>query len=257
VEYRAKFPEFYIHEDGYKGPPSNPLNISGNVAARINRDILDLLSTTDSISGNTSPRAAFEKLLDIYRSDSEGMPDDMPAYEKFIDINVLANRYGVLSLRSLDYLYLGGAHGMYGFDHLNYDLYENRILEFADVFSRDNLSDRTIREKLTKKAAAILADSVRKELGRKLSLEETDILKMNDLEIMQEGGYFVGDAYDKFEISENFGLTPRGIVFVYNPYEIASYARGMVEVFISYEELKPFLSENSPVRRMFVEEIDS
>jgi len=41
-----------------------------------------------------------------------------------------------------------------------------------------------------------------------------------------------------FFVTDNFKITPDGAVFIYNPYEIACYATGAVEVEIGRKELE-------------------
>ena len=43
------------------------------------------------------------------------------------------------------------------------------------------------------------------------------------------------------EPNGNFYVSEEGITWVYNPYEIAAYASGVIELPISWETLKPFL----------------
>lgn len=39
-------------------------------------------------------------------------------------------------------------------------------------------------------------------------------------------------------MTENFRITPEGIVFLYNPYDIGCYALGYIEVTVTGEELE-------------------
>jgi hypothetical protein len=47
---------------------------------------------------------------------------------------------------------------------------------------------------------------------------------------------------EKFSIPESFRLKPEGLAFYFQPYEIASFARGVVEVVLPYNGIKPLLS---------------
>jgi hypothetical protein len=40
-------------------------------------------------------------------------------------------------------------------------------------------------------------------------------------------------------------FTPEGVHFFYNPYEIAAYARGPIELTIPYEELKGIIRKEA------------
>jgi len=65
---------------------------------------------------------------------------------------------------------------------------------------------------------------------------------------LQETGYF-GDN-GTFYIGEIFTLTDKGLLFTYSPYEIPPYAAGMLEFTIPYTELKPYFTENNPLKRL-------
>lgn len=252
VSYRVNFPEFFMLEPGYKGEPAKPLSINGNVAARINRDILRSISSVDSVKSSKSPKALFKKILSKYKSDKEEIGIQLPAYSLRKDIEILNNKYGILSLLSSTYQYYGGAHGIREIDFANYDLYKNEKLTFDSIFNREDLSTRTIKEELTKSAIRILADSARRELGSRIHLEQRELLKMPDREVLERAGYM---DMSKFTISENIGILPKGILFLYNEYEIAPYAMGPIEVFMPFDSISKFFPENAAIRRLFVEEI--
>ncbi len=58
---------------------------------------------------------------------------------------------------------------------------------------------------------------------------------------LSEAGFWFEN--DRFYLSENFGVLQDGLLFVYNPYEIAPYTTGGIELFMSNENLRPFLKE--------------
>lgn len=107
--------------------------------------------------------------------------------------------------------YTGGAHGMYGTECHTYSLADGFELSLADLFSEEELQqiDRLIREKIAEQYQAA-----------------TD-------EELTRAGFFP----EYIAPTENFLLTPEGITFYYNPYEIGCYALGGIEVTISKEEL--------------------
>jgi len=41
--------------------------------------------------------------------------------------------------------------------------------------------------------------------------------------------------------NKNFYFNDKGLAFMYNPYEVASYAQGQIVVFIPFNELKSYL----------------
>jgi hypothetical protein len=49
---------------------------------------------------------------------------------------------------------------------------------------------------------------------------------------------------NKFKLNDNYGFTRDGIVFVFNSYEIASYAEGPTEIIIPYKKIRDWLNTN-------------
>lgn len=107
--------------------------------------------------------------------------------------------------------YTGGAHGMYGTQCHTYSLTDGFELSLADLFSAEELQrlDGLIRKGIAEQYGA----STDEELTR--------------------AGFFP----EYIAPTENFRITPEGITFYYNPYDIGCYALGAVEVPISKSEL--------------------
>lgn len=109
----------------------------------------------------------------------------------------------------------GGAHGLYGMSYSNYDMATGRMLTLDDVFS-DTLA-------LDKKMTELFIGQ--KELDANIPLSEQ--------------GYFIDN--NLLPLTQNFALTPEGVVFYYNVYEIAPYSDGPSCVKVPYEELSDIL----------------
>ena len=50
--------------------------------------------------------------------------------------------------------------------------------------------------------------------------------------------------------SDNYYLTANGIGFYYNPYELAPYSMGAINIKLSYMELMPLIETDSPLMRL-------
>ena len=50
---------------------------------------------------------------------------------------------------------------------------------------------------------------------------------------------------DKFELPENISYTEDGLVLLYNTYEIAPYASGIIEFSIPFDDIESYLVFNS------------
>jgi len=127
------------------------------------------------------------------------------------DVKVTYNTNDILSLEFSAYYYTGGAHGGYG------SIYKNINLRTGKNISLDDILKPGYKDTLS----AIITKTLRKQYG----IPESAILSDN--------GFFV----ETIDPSSNFYLTKKGIGFVYNPYEIASYANGMIDIFIPFSEM--------------------
>ena len=114
------------------------------------------------------------------------------------------------------YEYTGGAHGN------RYLLIQNYDLETGDMVNEQDLFIDDYYEPLkTLLLNALIAQTDNAESKR-------DLRRM---------GYSVADVVP----NENFYVTQEGITYVYNPYEIAPYAMGCIEIFLPWETVRPLI----------------
>lgn len=151
-------------------------------------------------------------------------PDERPSatlnYEDQTATQVLYQGNNLLSLAFFYYSYSGGAHGMNTTSGASYDLRTGRRLRYDDIFLP------TAQGQLP----ALLAQAVRPLVGLKPGepLDQT---------------LFV----TKMPVTHNVFLTAGGVEFIYQPYEIASYAQGEVRVFLPLAQVRPLLREGLPL----------
>ena len=119
-------------------------------------------------------------------------------------------------LATIDY-YEGGAHGINQLITFNFDIATGKQMTLADIFAPGYESQ--------------LKNTLLKALKSKTGLNF-----MNEL---KDAGYLY--SMDIFP-SENFILNDETITFVYNPYEIAPYEVGSIELIITYSEVSQILS---------------
>lgn len=156
-----------------------------------------------------------EELMEYYDPDEEVPSSE---YTWFASGNIAKNpRPGCIAYSFYVETYLGGAHGSHDIFYLNIDSQTGKQLTKADVFQADK--EEELLQAITLRLAQDNGCKDREEL-----LEKTGITML-------------GDIY----VDKNFTLESEGITFVYNTYEIASYADGTISVFLPYEELKPFI----------------
>ena len=109
--------------------------------------------------------------------------------------------------------YTGGAHGMYSYYYTYFDANTGIVYDYNNVFRE--------KEKVL--------DMIIKRLNK---MDEDEFL------------------FDSNEIPQ-FELKPDTIVFFFNPYEVASYAYGVVEVPFAFEEIKEYMNNNTPIYKYF------
>jgi len=120
------------------------------------------------------------------------------------------------------YVFTGGAHPSSYTGFINWNTKANKSITLTELINPNNL------EKLN----GIGEDIFRK--NEKLS--DTASLATN---------YFFKD--NKFALNDNFSITPVGLRFFYNQYEIKPYAAGTTELIIPYSKIKSLLRPNTVI----------
>ena len=114
------------------------------------------------------------------------------------------------------YEYNGGAHGN------RYLLIQNYDFQTGDAVSEQDLFIDDYYELLkTLLLEALIAQTDEAETKK-------DLRRL---------GYSVADVVP----NENFYVTPEGITYVYNPYEIAPYAMGCIQISLPWETVRPLI----------------
>ena len=117
------------------------------------------------------------------------------------------------------YNFQGGAHALTQLLTLNFDKATGKTLTLDDVMVPG------YKVKLN-------------ELLQKALMDKADCKDINELH--DKGYLFSMEMYP----SSNFILGKDGITFIYNPYEIAPYALGRIELTISNATLEPLFKKN-------------
>jgi Protein of unknown function (DUF3298) len=123
----------------------------------------------------------------------------------------------ILTVRQETYVYSGGAHPNTHVTFQSFSRQTGHALQLTEV-----VSDTTALLKLVEQA-------FRKE--QQIRPEQN----------LEEAGYFLRDG--QFFLPETFGIGRDGLIFLYNPYEIAAYAVGPISVTVPYDRLKKILRE--------------
>jgi hypothetical protein len=121
----------------------------------------------------------------------------------------------MICLEMKQYLYTGGAHGYGSAWYLNVDLQSGEELSTYDLLNNvdhfKNYAEKVFREKL--------------EVPEGGSINAT--------------GFWFDE--DEFYLPETIGFQDSNLILLYNPYDIASYADGAIEIDIPIKEIESYL----------------
>lgn len=125
----------------------------------------------------------------------------------------------VASFLRKEYIYNGGAHGNTTVIPLLYSVKTSDAISAKSSDLLVNVRDKKFIELLNKKL-----------------LEDRKRDNFFDFRSITPGSFYI---------------TPYGITFLWNRYDIAPYSEGLIEVSFSFEELKPFVKNTSPLFYLF------
>lgn len=176
-------------------------------------------STT--VANNPDAKTSLNKAASLFALDYEAVRKDMGGLSGCWQLETRADTVHssakALTVKVETYAYTGGAHPNSSLSFYTFDRKTGRMLTLDDM-----VEDTTA-------LLGILEQTFRQQqkIGPNANLEAE--------------GYFLRDGH--FFLPANVGTTRNGLIFYYNPYEIAAYAVGPVEITIPYEKLNGILRE--------------
>lgn len=137
------------------------------------------------------------------------------------DIAVQHNTPSYVSLVSNGQSYTGGAHGNYHTLYIHYDTRDKQELLLSDWVSPERVNELTaIAERFFRTSEGLLPD------------QELD-------------SYFFD--FGRFSLPDNFYLADDSLHFVYNIYEIRSYAEGQTTVSVPWDEIAHLMTDKANI----------
>ena len=133
---------------------------------------------------------------------------------------------GVVNATANYFVDMGGAHPHQWSIWLNFDFVTGRILEKEDVFHLEASAD----------IEALLLDKL-----IRMQAEEHPDMQVNSLEDLQNMGFL---QHTNMFIPDNFLLSKRGMLFLFNRYDIAPYSVGEIVIEVPYGEIGHYLKNN-------------
>lgn len=139
-----------------------------------------------------------------------------------LDLNAVIIRQdsSLTTLAFNGYVFDGGNHGLYQKIFFNWNPKKASKISLKDVLIPH------YEAALTKVAEGIFRKN--EKLTSKASLEDN---------------YFFEDG--KFSLNNNFLFTKKGVIFLYNEYQIKPFSEGITKIFIPYSKIKSLLRPNT------------
>jgi hypothetical protein len=158
--------------------------------------------------------------IDNFESFKKESPELSSSWYYKADVAVETLVDTLLSLSVKDEFFTGGAHGGGG----------KYFISINPITAKQVTLNTVLKNGYTE---ALRAEG-EKAFRQNHHLLDTASLMENGFEFPQ----------NKFGLNDNYGFTREGIVFVFNSYEIASYAEGPTEILIPYEKIRGWLNTN-------------
>jgi hypothetical protein len=197
-----------------------PEMTDGKYKDKINALVKDM--ALSCYSTDDTHYADFDKLISQFMKDYENFRKDVPDFPGGWYLKdstgVITNTPDILCLKNTSESYLGGAHGAYNVAYTNFDMRNGNTLKTKDIFVKGY--EKTLNK--------LIEERIRKHF------------EMKPNESLSEGGLFE----NKVSFNDNFAITKDGIEFLYNQYEIAAYAMGVIEIKLSYQDIDAILNKD-------------
>ncbi len=186
--------------------------VSTAINLKIENHIANILNFSEENSDSIELKDAIAQFKKEYSNFKNDFEESALIWEAIFDGEVIYQSSSVVCLAINGYTNTGGAHGNMNITLYNFDAQTGEILELEDLIN--DISDFT-------------------ELVKIHFKKETE---SNNEEGITD--YFFGD---EFHLPDNIGFNDDGILILYNVYEIASYAQGITEFTIPFEESEAYL----------------
>ena len=148
------------------------------------------------------------QLQELYEDEPNDWEADIKGLVSFED-----SQFITITLDS--YLFTGGAHGYSSTRFLNFNKLTANEIDNEGLFE-NSLKFSKFAESLFRKAEKIPEEK---------SINHTGFMFERD----------------SFYLPENIGFTKKGLKLLYNPYEVASFSDGIIEIEIPHKEIKKYL----------------
>ena len=180
---------------------------SQTINKTIDNHIANMLVFLEESSDTLQLNYAIKSFDSEYKSFKDSFGESAMVWDASFDGEVTYQSSELTTIAINSYINSGGAHGNLNITFFNFDSSGN-LLNFNDLFTDIDSLTKVVKTHFEKETKNSLID------------------------------YFFGEP---FSLPENIGFNDEGVVFFYNVYEIASYADGITEFTIPFENIENFL----------------
>lgn len=188
-------------------------------AAVINQYIQEQLLEYSDAEGK--PPATPDELASMFVADYNDVPEAAGLWEMVREVEVSFASEHLATLKIHESGYTGGAHPFSGQRYAVFDVNTGKQLTLNDLLVAG------YEERLN--VAGEQAFRQERGLDAKISLEEAGFWFANGI----------------FKVNTNVGVSGNGLVFNFNPYEVAPYAMGPTEFTVAYDEINALIPDGS------------
>jgi hypothetical protein len=187
----------------------------------LNDTVTNRLLLVNSISQKhyTNLQEQAKGFLQAYMDDSLRKREPDMVYELESSATVVRQDSSLTTIQVDSYSFSGGAHGNTFTGFINWDAKASKIIKLDDLFV-DDYSDKV----------AAIADKI-------FHAQDTTILDDN-FQMVKNG---------KLVLTSNFLVTPIGLTFLYNEYDLKPYSEGQTTLLVPYVQIKSLLRPNTVI----------
>ena len=190
----------------------NDGELSEKINRRIEAHIRELVDYQE-MKKFRSLEALAQRFIDDYEASAEEFPEYNIPWEASVDGKIIYRDSELISMEFRTGIFTGGAHGYTSVTFLNLNPETGEPYSADDLFEGDF---KTYAEELFRKKKEIPLDAP----------------------INSTGMFFEND---EFNLPQNIGFRKNNLILRYNPYEVASYAEGGIQLEIPLEDAGRFL----------------
>lgn len=187
--------------------------VSKLINAKIDNHIANILNFSEDQSETLTRDEAIQKFQTAFSEFKLNIDENAMPWEATFDGDVIFHSSEIICIAVNAYTNTGGAHGNMNITLFNFNAQNGTLLKMEEFISDINAF------------TAIVKTHFEKEIQSESDASMVD--------------YFFGE---EFHLPANIGFNDEGVLILYNVYEIATYADGITEFTIPFEELTSVLT---------------